>query len=55
MSQGPALTLLVRYGTLSVYVSLLRQYRDNVTLVAFADASHADIAIQLCYIVGLVY
>lgn len=50
MSQGPSLPLLNRYGTLSAHVSPPRECRDNVTLVAFADASHSETGSQLCYI-----
>lgn len=55
MTRILVLTLLKCHGTLLDYISLPLQYLKNVTLVGFADASHADITSPLCYIVGLVY
>lgn len=54
MSQSSALTLIKQYCILTSYVSPPGNGRDSVKLVAFEDASHSEVSIKLCYIVGLV-
>ena len=53
ISQFSALRTLKKHGTLTTFAPV--QYPNNdLTIVAFSDASHSPKASQLCYIIGLV-
>lgn len=51
LSQFTALRLLKKHETLTKYWGLV--YSTQLTLEAFADASHTTGSSQLCYMVGL--
>lgn len=55
MAQSSAFNVLKRQGTLSTYIRPPSSSRNQVTLIAFADAGHADTASQLCFVIGLFY
>lgn len=55
MSQVAALNQLKRYGTLASYVCPPADVSSDVTLVAFADASHSAAASQLCFVTAIVF
>lgn len=54
MTQATSISHLNCHGTMSSYISPPTS-SDHVTLAAFAHSSHTDTAIQLCFIVCIVF